>query len=309
MNHYGYCFGNPVGFSDKNGKWPGWMEDAWDIACDVAGDLKDVASDAWDSTCDFAGDVYDAASDFVNENKEVIVATAAAGVAMATAVAKYGVVGGIGAGVCILAGGVAMASIAYQKGEDVGSAFSRGIADTSIIITATALNPIGAAKGMGTQAIVDLFMAEFGGGQFDLDSYAAAAVGGALGDYIKDGGGVEGGLASSITNAFLKFVYSDEDLFSVKNILNTAVAALLGVICDLCTTVLEEVSIEGIKKWWDMFTKPLWFLKDYTTETNVNTWIDGYLRALFGVNDGTSVLTRSQLIKAAPRLKERGIAI
>ena len=37
-----------------------------------------------------------------------------------------------------------------------------------------------------------------------------------------------------------------------------------------------------------MFTKPLWFLKDYTTETNVNTWIDGYLRALFGVNDGTS---------------------
>ncbi|WP_248404843.1 RHS repeat domain-containing protein [Butyrivibrio fibrisolvens] len=33
LNHYSYCFGNPVGFSDKNGKLPGWMEDAWNDLC------------------------------------------------------------------------------------------------------------------------------------------------------------------------------------------------------------------------------------------------------------------------------------
>ena len=206
LNHYSYCFGNPVGFSDKNGKLPGWMEDAWDTACDVAGDVKDVASDAWDATCDFAGDVYDVASDFVNENKEVIVATAAAGVAMATAVAKYGVVGGIGAGVCILAGGVAMASIAYQKGEDIGSAFSRGIADTSIILTAAVLNPIGTAKGLGTQATVDYFMGYWFGDEFGPETYVAAAVGGAVGDWMKLGGGTVGNLASFYTNTLLKYI-------------------------------------------------------------------------------------------------------
>ncbi len=24
LNHYSYCFGNPVGFSDRNGNWPSW---------------------------------------------------------------------------------------------------------------------------------------------------------------------------------------------------------------------------------------------------------------------------------------------
>ena len=66
LNHYSYCFGNPVGFSDKNGKLPGWMEDAWDTACYVAGDVKDAASDTWDATCDFAGDVKDVACDVWN---------------------------------------------------------------------------------------------------------------------------------------------------------------------------------------------------------------------------------------------------
>ncbi len=49
INHYGYCFGNPVGFSDKNGKWPGWMEDVWDKACDIASDVKDAACDVWNN--------------------------------------------------------------------------------------------------------------------------------------------------------------------------------------------------------------------------------------------------------------------
>ena len=68
INHYGYCFGNPVGFSDKNGKWPGWMEDAWDAACDVAGDVCDAASDAWDTTCEVVSDV---AKDTVDAVKTV----------------------------------------------------------------------------------------------------------------------------------------------------------------------------------------------------------------------------------------------
>ena len=72
INHYGYCFGNPVGFSDKNGKLPGWMEDAWDAACDVTVDAWDVAcdvaSDAWDTTCEVVSDV---AKDTVDAVKTV----------------------------------------------------------------------------------------------------------------------------------------------------------------------------------------------------------------------------------------------
>ena len=52
LNHYSYCFGNPVGFSDRNGNWPSWG-DVWDATCD-----------AWDATCEAVGDGIDAAADF-----------------------------------------------------------------------------------------------------------------------------------------------------------------------------------------------------------------------------------------------------
>nr|MCR4637123.1 hypothetical protein [Butyrivibrio sp.] len=62
LNHYSYCFGNPVGFSDRNGNWPSWG-DVWDAACD-----------AWDATCEVVGDVCDAVCDataeFVDETKK-----------------------------------------------------------------------------------------------------------------------------------------------------------------------------------------------------------------------------------------------
>ena len=45
LNHYSYCFGNPVGFSDKNGKLPGWMEDTWDKVSDVANSAKEVVKE------------------------------------------------------------------------------------------------------------------------------------------------------------------------------------------------------------------------------------------------------------------------
>ena len=71
INHYGYCFGNPVGFSDKNGKLPGWMEDAWDAACDVTVDAWDVACDvtvdAWDVACDVASDAWDTTCEVVSD--------------------------------------------------------------------------------------------------------------------------------------------------------------------------------------------------------------------------------------------------
>ncbi len=53
LNHYSYCFGNPVGFVDRNGQWFDWAADAWDAACDD-----------WDLLCDFLIDAsgYDEAA-------------------------------------------------------------------------------------------------------------------------------------------------------------------------------------------------------------------------------------------------------
>ena len=143
LNHYGYCFGNPVGFSDKNGKWPGWMEDAWDTACDVASDVKDAASDAWDATCDA---VSDFAEDTVNAVKEVgtFVAEHPVEVAVtAAAITATALTGGAApalfvAGASLVGGGVYAACSDGDK-ED---AFATGMALTS---AATSLFYMGAS--------------------------------------------------------------------------------------------------------------------------------------------------------------------
>jgi hypothetical protein len=37
LNHYGYCWGNPVGLADNDGNWPSWS------------DIKQGASDIWNN--------------------------------------------------------------------------------------------------------------------------------------------------------------------------------------------------------------------------------------------------------------------
>ena len=41
LNHYSYCFGNPVGFSDKNGKWTEWFSDLWNEFCKECEEVYD----------------------------------------------------------------------------------------------------------------------------------------------------------------------------------------------------------------------------------------------------------------------------
>ena len=41
LNHYSYCFGNPVGFSDKNGKWTEWFSDLWNEFCKESEEVYD----------------------------------------------------------------------------------------------------------------------------------------------------------------------------------------------------------------------------------------------------------------------------
>ena len=57
LNHYNYCFDNSIGFSDKNGNLPDWIEDAWDGACTLGGF-------AWDMACDY---VDEKVSDYTHE--------------------------------------------------------------------------------------------------------------------------------------------------------------------------------------------------------------------------------------------------
>ena len=59
LNHYSYCFGNPVGFVDRNGQLFEWAADAWDKACDIACDAKDAVSDTVNKACDTAGKIWD----------------------------------------------------------------------------------------------------------------------------------------------------------------------------------------------------------------------------------------------------------
>ncbi|WP_248404867.1 DUF6531 domain-containing protein [Butyrivibrio fibrisolvens] len=147
INHYGYCFGNPVGFSDKNGKWPGWMEDAWDTACDVAGDVCDATSDAWDTTCEVVSDV---AKDTVDAVKTVgtFVAEHPMEVAVtAVAVAATAATGGAApalfvAGASLVGGGV----FAACSDGDKGDAFAEGMAITA---SATSIFYMGATYLLG----------------------------------------------------------------------------------------------------------------------------------------------------------------
>jgi RHS repeat-associated protein len=132
LNHYSYCFGNPVGFVDRNGKLFDWAADAWDKACDIAGDVKDTVSDAVDKACDTA-------SDFWEENKDTIIkvgATAAvAGALVAGAVVAPGAVGFVCASA--LAGGTI--SMAVDVGAQVieNKGFSNFNLDQTLIAGAS----------------------------------------------------------------------------------------------------------------------------------------------------------------------------
>ena len=128
LNHYSYCFGNPVGFVDRNGKLFDWAADAWDKACDIAGDVKDTVSDGVDKACDTA-------SDFWEENKDTFIkvgATAAvAGVLVAGAVVAPGAVGVVCAA-ALASGTVAMGvDVVAQVKENNG--FSNYNLDQTII--------------------------------------------------------------------------------------------------------------------------------------------------------------------------------
>ncbi len=132
LNHYSYCFGNPVSFVDRNGKLFDWAADAWDKACDIAGDVKDTVSDAVDKACDTA-------SDFWEENKDTIIkvgATAAvAGALVAGAVVAPGAVGFVCASA--LAGGTI--SMAVDVGAQVieNKGFSNFNLDQTLIAGAS----------------------------------------------------------------------------------------------------------------------------------------------------------------------------
>ena len=129
INHYGYCFGNPVGFSDKNGKWPGWMEDAWDTACDVAGDVCDATSDAVKTV-----------GTFVAEHPMEVAVTA---VAVAATAATGGAAPALFvAGASLVGGGV----FAACSDGDKGDAFAEGMAITA---SATSIFYMGATYLLG----------------------------------------------------------------------------------------------------------------------------------------------------------------
>ena len=275
LNHYGYCFGNPVGFSDKNGKWPGWMEDAWDTACDVAGDVKDAASDAWDATCDFC-----------EEHKEMIVATGATVAAVGITVATCGTGAGVAAGILIAGTGGAFAYDAYQNGEDVEKAFARGVTDTSVIIASAAANPVGTMTGMGTQLAVDFLRDDLS----SPEAYAAAAVGGAVGDSVPFVGGFAGGIAGSLTNDLLSADFTGKDVTLSDIADNVRDSALLGLCFDGISFGMNHFSPGTLKMIVESKTNPLlWFLEEYDKRTLTNM-LDDWGRAAFGVDDGTSGL-------------------
>ena len=276
LNHYGYCFGNPVGFSDKNGKWPGWMEDAWDTACDVASDVKDAASGAWDATCDFC-----------EEHKEMIVATGATVAAVGITVATCGTGAGVAAGILIAGTGGAFAYDAYQNGEDVEKAFARGVTDTSVIIASAAANPVGTMTGMGTQLAVDFLRDDLS----SPEAYAAAAVGGAVGDSVPFVGGFAGGIAGSLTNDLLSETVGGEEEQSISKIAYHALkSAALGAIFDIGALGLQNISLGSVGMALESLTNPLWFLKEYNTQS-IWSQIDDWGRAFLGVNNGADIIS------------------
>ena len=106
MNHYGYCWGNPIGLVDNDGNWPEWASKAADK-------VKSAAKKT---------------GEFIVEHKEEIAATvvtvAAVGLTVATCGAAAGVVALAGA-----AGGSVLGAInANTKGQDVAKGAFTGMA-------------------------------------------------------------------------------------------------------------------------------------------------------------------------------------
>ncbi|MCR5416646.1 MAG: RHS repeat-associated core domain-containing protein, partial [Pseudobutyrivibrio sp.] len=277
LNHYGYCWGNPVGLVDNDGKLPSW------------GDIKQGANDLWDSACDgatkFVNDPVGTTKQFVSDHKEILVASAATVAAVGITVATCGTGAGVAAGILIAGTGGAFAYDAHKKGENVEKAFARGAMDTSVIITSAAVNPIGTVYGIGSQLAVDFLRDDIS----SPEAYAAAAVGGAVGDSVPLVGGLAGGVAGSLTNDLLSSGFAGKEITKTGMINNARSSALLGLVFDGFSFSMDHLSMGNVKMLIESKTNPLWFLKEYDQRT-VSNYIDDWGRALFGINKGESFL-------------------
>jgi len=252
LNHYGYCFSNPIGIADNNGNWPEWVNKA---------------------------------GQFVSDHKEIIVASAATVAAVGITVATCGAGAGVAAGLIIAGTGAAEGVKAYKNGENVEKAVARGMANSSVIITSAAVNPTGTILGMSGQMIADGIKGEMS----PMECYSGAAFGGAIANSGIPVQNLIGGMGGSLMADSLKNGFGSEKVPVEKALMHAGLSGLIGVVFDAGNSVLDSAQPGFVEMEKEYLTNPLWFLREYDKRT-ATEMIDDVGRALLGCNGSKNTI-------------------
>lgn len=256
LNHYGYCFGNPIVLIDNDGNWPKWATKA-----------------------------ADAVGNFYSEHREIINATALMATAVVITVATCGTGAAFSAGMLCLAGGAAFGRNAVKNGESFEKGVARGMADTAVMVGSVAANPGGAILGLGGQMFTDVMT----GNISSPETYAAATFGGAIANSKLPKPNTIGGAAGSLMNDMLTNSFTNDHVPTSKMLENAIIAAAVGYGFDFGTKVLKGIAPGKINMGVETLRNPLWFLKNYDLR-NIWNIIDDVGRAAFGLNGGTNII-------------------
>ncbi len=256
LNHYGYCFGNPIVLVDNDGNWAKWVTKA-----------------------------ANAVGDFYSDHKEIINATAITAAAVGITVVTGGAGAGLAVGVLSLAGGTAFGVNAAINGESFEKGAARGMADTAVLIGSFAANPGGAVLGFGGQVFTDVVNGQIS----SPETYAAATFGGAIANSGIPLQNTVGGLAGSLMNDMLANAVT-EDKVSINEMIRKAKwGAIVGAAFDGGAALLKGFVPGNVNAMREALKNPLWFLREFDPRS-MGTIIDDIGRAAFGINGGSNII-------------------
>ena len=276
MNHYGYCFSNPIGIADNNGNWPKWITNAADA-------VGDTVNNATKAVADGAKKAVNAAGEFYHDHKEIINATLITAAAVTVTVATCGAGTALAVGAMSVGGGIVMGATSkdgFEKG------FARGMADTSVMVASFAANPAGTILGFGGQAVTDLINGKLS----SPETYAASSFGGAIANIENISlANAKGGAASAFMNDMLTNSVTDKHVENGKMLSDTLRGAIIGGAFDFGSWALNAIKPGAVKAEVESLTNPLGLISNFDTRS-VKNIIDDFGRAAFGLNGGTNII-------------------
>ena len=151
LNHYNYCWNNPLQLVDLNGMWPEWAKKA---------------------------------GNWIVDHKEDIAKAVVAGTIVIAVVAVTAATFGTGAGVFVAAAAGAGAMYGGYQSEANGGRFidgaCRGASNGTISSMAMVYDAVGAMSGGATQLVTDIFSGQIS----SMETYTGAFIGGAIGNHM-----------------------------------------------------------------------------------------------------------------------------